>query len=83
MVKKSIETNKPDFRSSILNNSDEEILVILKKRKQYQPEAAKLAIQEAIKRGLINSEQDLFSEKFQEQSSKSFLFPIIIAEFKS
>ena len=79
MFKKPIvETNKSDFRSSIPNYSDEEILTILKKRKQYQPEAAKLAIQEAIKRGLINSEQDLFSEKFQEQSSKSFLFPIII-----
>ncbi len=79
MFKKSIvETNKSDFRSSIPNYSDEEILTILKKRKQYQHEAATLAIREAIKRGLINSEQDLFSENFQEQPSKSFLFPIII-----
>ena len=79
MFKKTIvETNKSDFRSSIPNYSDEKILTILKKRKQYQPEAAKLAIREAIKRGLINSEQDLFSEKFQEKSSESYLFPIII-----
>jgi len=77
MIKKSIETNKSDFRSSIPNYSDEEIYSILKKRKQYQPEAANLAIKEAIKRGLINSEQDLFSEKFQENPAKSGLFPII------
>jgi hypothetical protein len=77
MAKQSIETNKPDFRSTIPNHSDEEIFAILKKRKQYQPEAANLAIKEAIKRGLINSEQDLFSEKFQENTAKSGLFPII------
>ena len=78
MVKKSIKINKPGFRSLIPNYSDEEILTILKKRKHYQSEAADLAIQEAIKRGLINSEQDLFSEKFQDNSSKSQLFPEII-----
>jgi len=77
MAKKSIETNKPDFRSTIPNYSDEEIFAILKKRKQYQPEAANLAIKEAIKRGLINSEQDLFSEKFQDNPAESGLFPII------
>ncbi|MCK5731110.1 MAG: hypothetical protein KAH68_08545 [Draconibacterium sp.] len=78
MANKSIaEAKKSDFRSTIPNYSDEEILVILRKRKQYQPEAAELAISEAIKRGLINSEQDLFSEKFQENKSESFLFPII------
>ncbi|NOR74024.1 MAG: hypothetical protein GQ525_02580 [Draconibacterium sp.] len=79
MANKSIaSTKKSDFRSTIPNYSDEEILVILKKRKQYQPEAAELAINEAIKRGLINSEQDLFSEEFQENKSESFLFPEII-----
>ncbi len=79
MFKKSIvKTNKSDFRSSIPHYSDEEILTILKKRKQYQLEAATLAIQEAIKRGLINSEQDLFSEKFQEKPSEFYLLPIII-----
>ncbi len=78
MVENTIaKTNKSDFRSSIPNYSDEEILVILKKRKQYQPEAAELAVQEAIKRRLINSEQDLFSEKFQEKPSKFRWFPII------
>ena len=78
MAKKSItKTNKSDFRSFIPDYSDEKILVILKKRKQYQPEAADLAIQEAIKRGLIHSEQDLFSEEFQEKQSRFSLFPII------
>ncbi len=76
MAKKS-KTNKSHFRSSIPQYSDDKIISILKKRKQYQPEAAKLAIGEAIKRGLINSEQDLFSEKFQDKPSNPGLFPVI------
>ncbi|MCF6357100.1 MAG: hypothetical protein L3J54_04775 [Draconibacterium sp.] len=78
MAKKSIiKTNKSHFRSSIPQYSDEEIISILKKRKQYQPEASELAIKEAIKRGLINSEQDLFSEKFNDKPLKSGLFPVV------
>lgn len=78
MAEKSIvNPNKPDFYQLIQESSDEEILNILKKRKHYQSEAAELAIQEAIKRGIIYSEQDLFSGKFQETPSKFTMFPII------
>ena len=77
MVEKSIiETDKSHFRTSIPELGDKEILDILKKRKMYQPEAAKIAIQEAIKRGLINSEQDLFAEKFQYKHRGFSLFPV-------
>lgn len=78
MTDKSREvTNKSDFRSSIPEFGDEQILSILKKRSQYQKEAADLAIQEAIKRGLINSEQDLFAEEFNEKPYRFSFFPLI------
>jgi hypothetical protein len=81
MTEKSIvNSNKPDFQQTIPNYSDEEILKILKKRKQYQPEAAEQAIKEAIKRGLIHSEQDLFADEFKEKPTKVLLFPKIKKE---
>ena len=46
-------------------------------RDHYQPEAAKLAIQEALKRGIINSEQDLFSEEYRCEEIQFSLFPKI------
>lgn len=75
--KSKVENNKSDFHSSIPDYSNEEILAILKKRKQYQKEAADLALHEAIKRGLIHSEQDLFSEEFKEMPETFSIFPII------
>ena len=67
----------PDYVRLIPEYSDEEILNILKKRKHYQPEAAELAIKEAIKRDLIHSEQDLFSKEFQVNPLQKSLFPEI------
>ncbi len=72
--------NKPDFRTLIPEQSDEEIKEILKKRNLYQPEAADLAVKEAVKRGIIHSEQDLFSEEFRVNPFKSSLFPVIEKE---
>lgn len=66
-----------DFRNLIPKYADGEIITILKKRKYYQPEAAELAIQEAIKRGIIHSEQDLFAPEFQEKKLQKQLFPAI------
>jgi len=77
MSNTEIEKQQPKFYTTIPISSDEELLAILKKRKQYQPEAAQVAINEAIKRGLIHSEQDLFSEKYQQNSSGYLLFPAI------
>lgn len=74
------ETNNTDFRSSIPEFSDEQIIAILKKRSQYQKEAADLAIQEALKRKLIHTEQDLFSEVFQEEEAVFSWFPKIVRE---
>ena len=74
MTKKS---NQSDFRTLFPQYNDEEIINVLKKRKQYQKEAAEFAIEEAIKRGLIHSEQDLFAEEFQEKVAIFSIFPTI------
>jgi hypothetical protein len=71
------EIQQPKFYTTIPNSSDEELLVILKRRKQYQLEAAQVAIKEAIKRGLIHSEQDLFSDKYEQSTSGYSFFPVI------
>jgi hypothetical protein len=71
--------DKQDSRYRIANNmnrlTDSELIDVLKKRKLYQPEAAELAILEAIRRGIIHSEQDLFSPGFETPATKFSLFP--------
>lgn len=77
MEKSNDEIVVPKFREIIANYSDEELRKVLKKRKLYQKEAADFAIEEAIKRGLIFTEQDLFSPEFQQEPGKFTLFPAI------
>lgn len=78
--KSKFETNNTDFRSIIPDYNDEQIISILKKRKLYQKAAAELAIQEAIKRGIISSEQDLFADEYKVTKDPLSLFPIIKTE---
>ncbi len=66
-----------DFKQLFKGPSDDEIMEVLKKRKHYQAEAAEAAINEAIERGLIHSEQDLFAEKYRVEPLKFSLFPNI------
>ena len=68
--------NLPGYEELIPKYSEEELLNVLRKRSYYTKEAADLAIQEAIKRGIINSEQDLFSEKFKEEKLQFSWFPV-------
>lgn len=68
--------NLPGYEELTLKYSDEELLNVLKRRSYYTKEAADLAIREAIKRGLIYSEHDLFSEKFREEKLKFSWFPV-------
>lgn len=77
MFQKQQSHTKSDFRKDIPKYSDERIVEILKQRKHYRPEAAKLAIEEALKRGIIFSEQDLFSEKYKVDELNTSLFPKI------
>lgn len=78
MTEKSNEENLiSGFRQIIAGYNDEELRKVLIKRNLYQKEAADFAISEAIKRGLIYSEQDLFSKEFQSEPEKFSIFPVV------
>lgn len=78
MTEKSKEEyEQPDYAKMYAEFPDDEIIGILKKRKHYRKEAAKQAIAEAIKRGLINSEQDLLAEEYKVEPLKFSLIPTI------
>ena len=78
MTEKSNEENQnTGFRQIIAGYSDEELRKVLIKRNLYQKEAADFAISEAIKRGLIYSEQDLISKEFHPEQEKFTIFPSI------
>lgn len=64
-----------ELREKMEKYSDEELTEVLKKRKQYEKQAVYIAVEEAVKRGLIHSEQDLFSESFTDEPSRFSLFP--------
>ena len=77
MWRKREKKENTDFRKDIPEYSDEQLIAILKLRDHYQPEAAKLAVNEALKRGIINSEQDLLAEEYRCEPIKFSLFPEI------
>jgi len=77
MEKSNEENNTPGFKQIIADYTDVELRNVLKKRKLYRKEAADFAIQEAIKRGLIYSEQDLFALEFNHEPEKFSIFPTI------
>ncbi|PIF02276.1 MAG: hypothetical protein CR996_00650 [Draconibacterium sp.] len=67
---------KINFSEDYKKLSDEALTDILKKRDHYLEEASNAAIAEAMRRGLIHSEQDLFAEKYRVEPLRSSLFPI-------
>jgi hypothetical protein len=78
MTEKSNDDAKaPEFKQIIAAYSDDELRIVLKKRKLYQKDAADFAIQEAIRRGMIYSEQDLFAKEYKHMPDKFSLFPTI------
>ncbi len=77
MFRRSKNKSNSDYRINIPEYSDEKIVEILKMRDHYQKDAANLAIKEAIKRGILFSEQDLFSEEYHVEPLEFSLFPNI------
>ncbi|MDD2380452.1 MAG: hypothetical protein WCY58_07430 [Mariniphaga sp.] len=77
MFKKSAGDQKKSFSETIESFHDEQLIACLRKRDHYQKEAVDLAIQEAIKRNIIRSEEDLLSPRFRSEPVKSKLFPNI------
>lgn len=78
MFRKITSNTKSDFKTEIPEYSDEKIIEILKQRDYYLPEAAKLVIDEAIKRGIIFSEQDLFAEEYKVEPLQFSMIPKIV-----
>lgn len=76
MAKKTPVDDEPDFAAVYAGLSDEDLLNVLKRRSHYRPEAVEVAIREAIERGMIHSEQDLFDERFQEEKVHFSWFPV-------
>ncbi len=76
-LKSTQDKSKQNFETAIPDYNDEQIIDILRKRSYYQPKAVELAMEEAFRRELINSEQDLFDEQFRVQPLKFKLFPHI------
>jgi hypothetical protein len=77
MKNSNIENQEEHFRQIMQQHTDEELVKILKRRQHYQQEAARQAMLEAIRRGLINTEADLQDSKFSESPVKFSLFPKI------
>ena len=75
-----LKTNRTDtyqgFKKIIASHTDEELVSVLKRRSQYRKEAVDFAISEAIRRGIIFSEQDLFDEKFSEEKHGFSWLPV-------
>ncbi len=76
-LKSTEDKSKLTFETAIPEYNDEEIIDILRKRKYYQPKAVELALEEAFRRELIHSEQDLFDEQFHVPPLQFRLFPNI------
>jgi hypothetical protein len=78
--KSKTEIINSDFKEIINKHTDEQILEILKKRAHYQPEAVEVAVNVAIERELIHTEQDLFGPEFSSEPLKRKLIPEISRE---
>ncbi|MBN1927057.1 MAG: hypothetical protein JW798_14590 [Prolixibacteraceae bacterium] len=69
--------DRNSFEYRLREVSNEEIISILRYREHFQPHAVKAAIKEALKRGIINSIDDLDKDEFKPQAlPPRSLFPI-------
>lgn len=75
--KASMTNIKHDFDEKMQELEDEQLRKVLKRRKLYQEEAAKAAINEAIRRDIISSEEDLHAPDYRHEPLKPRLFPLI------
>lgn len=76
MSSKNASVGQPGFEELIPNYNDEELINVLKKRSDYRKEAVALALSEALKRGIIGSEEELLEERFQDEKAGFTWFPM-------
>jgi hypothetical protein len=71
--------NANDYSNHLLERmkvlTDNELKDVLKKRKQYQPDAEVIAVQEALRRGIIKTEDELETSAFNDPGTKFTIFP--------
>ncbi len=73
--------DKESLKSRYEEYSDNQLLEVLRNRNSYQRDAVEIAMEIAVKRKLINSEQDLLSLEFNVTKSHPFqFFPQLSAE---
>jgi hypothetical protein len=77
MKNSNIENQEEHFRKIMQQHTNEDLVKILKQRLHYQQEAARQAMLEAIRRGIINTEADLQDSRFSEAPVKFSLYPKI------
>jgi hypothetical protein len=78
MPEKSITAEQNNgFEELMGNMEDEQLETVLQKRNHYQEKAVEAAVREAIRRGLIHSEEDLLAPEFRPKPLKTKLFPDI------
>lgn len=75
--KLNLTNSRSDYQTLLREMGDEQLKKVLRQRKLYQDEAAKIAIDEAIKRKIIHSEQDLFELEYNSEPLRMGLFPKI------
>ena len=66
-----------NYQTLIKEMEDEQLKEMLRRRKLYQNDAARMAVEEAIRRELIYSEEDLFAPEYNYEPSRMGLFPTI------
>ena len=75
--KLSLPNTRSDYQTLFREMGDEQLKKVLRQRKLYQDEAAKIAVDEAIKRKIIHSEQDLLEPEYNSEPLRTGLFPKI------
>jgi len=75
--KSTITEQNNGFEQLMGNMEDEQLETVLQKRSHYQERAVEAAVREAIRRGLIHSEEDLLAPEFRPKPLKTKLFPDI------
>jgi hypothetical protein len=71
-----LQDRKSRMEERLLGLSRDELMTALKKRKGYEPEAEEIIVREALRRGLIQSENDLDLPEFSPQSGRFTFFPV-------
>lgn len=65
----------PTMEERIRSLTRSELMMVLRRRKDYRPEAVQVAIAEALRRGLIAGEEDLDRPEFGEPVNMFTFFP--------